>query len=155
MSRRIVKDPGRGYPGLKKKAVYLYDPAGKFIKKFDSVSEAFREVTGSVAQRATFSISDKVKNYGYMKISTGHFLADYRIGRDKLMQTEAHLNCPYNKVSPRDRGIQAVNRDGIVIAQFRNTNLAHILTGIPYPNILSSCNRNSKKNHGLSFRYYD
>lgn len=150
---RVVKNPGRGYAGKEKIEVYLYDPTGKFVSKFESLSAASKALDyKNLAPE--FSKSKTRNEWGYMKLHNGSFLANFRIGRDKLRHAEAIVNCPYCKTKSSNKGVLVFNRKGEKIAYFNSLKLASELTGVNAKTIQSHCNDKTNKGHnGLTFKY--
>ena len=98
---RAVKNPGRGYSGLEKIKVYVYNSKGSFEKSYNSLSE-FKKDNNLDKTYPIFRnnykrscIENERNKSGYAKLPNGVFVCKTRLGRDFLIKNEKIINSFY------------------------------------------------------------
>lgn len=156
---RIVKQPGRGYAGLEKQPLYLYNSDGSFNKEYESKAEFLKEYYPK--DKSKRPVLDKSRSkralYNYDLLYDNKFISSFRIGRENLRKYEAIVTCQYCHKEKTDKTIIAFNRLNEKIATFKNLRLASKFTGVDSATIHNQCNNgksikiNTKT--GLRFKY--
>lgn len=156
---RIVKQPGRGYAGLEKQPLYLYNSDGSFNRKYESKAEFLKDYFPKDKSKRPILDKNRSKRalYDYDLLYDNKFISSYKIGRERLRKYEAIVNCIYCHKEKSDKPIIAYNKLNEKVASFKNLRLASKFTGVNSSTIHNQCNNakgiviNTKI--GLRFKY--
>jgi hypothetical protein len=143
--------------GRQKIKCFEYSEDGKYLREYGSIQEV----------REKFYIGDNGKrplfrdNSGYFKTPIGTFIANHRIGRDKLMKSERLKNCPfctYRTGIQDNKAFEIFNLKNEKIAEFKDVHKASLLLNLSYKNIWSRLNsislsRKFTSRDNLVFKY--
>ena len=136
MTRKVIQK-GRGYAGLEKINVYIYNTDGKFLNKFPSITECkqffkldknypiFRHCKNKL------SVEAQRLELGYAKLPNGYFVCKSKLGRDFIRKTEKVLNSDFVNLTKvvKNQPIKMYNLKNEEIASFKNKYIAVKILG--------------------------
>lgn len=128
---RIIKNPGRGYSGREKQPIYAYNLKGKFLQKYESLSDCKTKLLKKDKNYPIFrrekrclGLETKRAAHNYAKIDN-YFICKERLGREKLLKLEKTVNSQFlDKKLIFDKPIVMCNLNGDILAEFKNKKLA-------------------------------
>lgn len=143
--------------GREKIKCFEYSEKGKFLREYKSIADV----------RNSFFINDNgkkpllTKENSYFKTPKNTFIANYRIGREKLLKLERISNCPFCNYSEhvKDRSFEVFNLNGEKIAEFKNAYIASKMLNISQKTIWARLNystskvKNKPNKDNLEFKY--
>jgi hypothetical protein len=138
--------------GRPKMKMYEYDQNGRFVCEYPTQYEVFVKYYEG-KKRPLIR-----KGEQYAILPNGHFIANYRIGRERLMYYEKAKASKYVSTAGEIRkNVVAYNLLGERVATFRSVHMAALITGIGRSTIVAALRPSSKrkttKSLDLLFRY--
>lgn len=143
--------------GRAKIKCYEYNSEGKYLQEYESQQEVRNKYFSSdIGKRPLLKsgIED------YFKLQNGNFIANYRIGRDKLIKLERIKNCIYCNDSGniKNQEVEVYNLKNELIATFKNSHFTSVMLKIDLSTLHSRVNsisniRNTPNKDNLEFKY--